>query len=446
MRLSKILILAAASLFSLTGCAEVPSEVQEEIDTYDKAQAVQNAEAIYMPVSDAIHEANDFPDENKTNITFQNLILPESNNIPLYTVKFDNSKTADIFTRLQSETLFSNNGDGVAVNTTNDLDVWRSNKEYCFTAFPELDGVNYYRSQNDVKISDWGIYYGQNMRMTDLGGITLYADEENTGIGPALKYPVKKRYLNGFLQNTDSYPLCDESEMSVAQVVQFSQDFCNDNLADNENNLFDYQVNYVDVRQILPDKFGYYVSICRKDQYGNLFDATRTYMYTFDEFENREPLIASPIHLWITSVDNIAEFEIVQALTVEEIAPNDEILSLSSAVNILSNELAQGKSYDFDIVELKYIFETTGSEYIDAARSYAASADQDSNMYGVVYSPDSIYSYGSYQITAIPYWVFTDIKAKNTDTNCGSVFMINAINGDLRIENVDENGNQMIRY
>ena len=210
--------------------------------------------------------------------------------------------------------------------------------------------------------------------------------------------------------------------------------------------MFDYQVNYVDVRQVSPEQYGYYISLCRKDLHGNLFDATPIYTYTLDEFENRNPLIASPIHLWITSNDNIAEFEIIQALTISEVIANDQIVSLGSAVNILSNELAQGKSYDFETVELKYILETTSSDYIDAARNYAKSSEYDSNTYGIVYSPDSIFAYGNYQINAIPYWVFTDITAQNTDTNCGGIFMINAIDGNLRIENIDGNGNQIIHY
>lgn len=446
MKLNRTLLSMAFSLVLLTGCAEAPSEVKEEINEYNHAQAAQDARTSFLPVSKAIQDAYKFLDQNKTNITIQNLILPESDNIPLYNISFNNSETEDVFSKLQSEPLFANDGNGTTVNTPNDLDVWKTNKDYCFTAFPELDGINYYRNREDIKQSDWGIYYGQNMRTTDLGGITLYSDEQNTGIGSALQYPVEKRYLTDFLQNTESYILCDGSEMSVADATQFSQDFCNNYLSIIENSLFDYQVNYVDVRQVSPEQYGYYISLCRKDLHGNLFDATPIYTYTLDEFENRNPLIASPIHLWITSTDNIAEFEIIQALTISEIIANDQIVSLGSAVNILSNELAQGKSYDFETVELKYILETTSSDYIDAARNYAKSSEYDSNTYGIVYSPDSIFAYGNYQITAIPYWVFTDITAQNTDTNCGGIFMINAIDGNLRIENIDGNGNQIIHY
>ena len=119
-------------------------------------------------------------------------------------------------------------------------------------------------------------------------------------------------------------------------------------------------------------------------------------------------------------------------------------MTLKSAVNILSNKLAQGKAYEFDTAELKYIFEVTRSDYINAARDYAKSDESDDII--VLYSPESVCAYGSYQITAKPYWVFTDITSQNTGTNCGSIFMIDALDGELRIENVDEQGKQKIFY
>lgn len=435
------------SLLFLVGCAKAPSEVQKEIDNYNNAETIQNTDTVTQSIPEAINEARNFHIVNETNITIQNLILPDSMEMPLYNVRFcDGSEVNDLFTKLQSDPLLANNGGGTTINTPNDLNVWKNKKDYCFTAFPELDGINYYRNESEVKQSDWGTYYGQSMRMTETGCITLYADEQNTGVGSALQYSVEKRYVTNFLGNAETYTLCDGSAMSVDDAVQLSQQFCNDYFAATEKNLFEYQVNYLDVRKVAPNQYGYYVSLCRKDLYGNLFDATSIYAYTLDEFESRHSLIASPIHLWITTSNNIAEFEKNYTFAIDEINSINEIVSLESAVKNLSDALAQGKSYNFDTVELKYIFEVIQSDYIDDARNYANSNEYDDNMYGVVYSPDSIYAYGDYQINAIPYWVFTDINAQNTDTNCGSIFMVNAIDGSMRIENIDEYGNQRIHY
>lgn len=448
MKSHRLLVCFIISILMFTSCAKAPSEVDKEIENYDSAQTVSDTDTNTdtLTISEAIQQACNFDSTNKTNINIQNLILPESTKMPTYIVRFDNSKVRELFTHLQSEPLFENKGGGKTVDTPNDLEVWKNRKDYCFTAFPELNGVNYYRSASDVKKTDQGIYYGQTMRMNDAGSITFYADEQKTGVGSVLKYPVQKRFLSGFSHNDESYALCDGKKMSVSDAVKFSEKFCNDKLSAAENKQFEYQVNYADVRQVSPDKFGYYISICRRDKYGNLFDATPIYAYTFDDFKSRDPLIASPIYLWITSADSISEFEKNYTFSIEEADKNDKIVPLKTAVDTLSKELAQGKSYDFDTAELKYVFEITRSDYIDAARDYAKSSEYNDNNYGIVYSPESIYAYGEYKITAVPYWVFTDITAQNTDSNCGMIFMINALDGKLRIENTDDNGNQKIHY
>lgn len=371
----------------LTSCAQAPSEVNKEIEDYNSAQTVQETDTDTLPVNEALEQARSFNSANKTNIKIQNLILPDSTKMPTYNVRFDNSGVADLFTKLQSEPLFANKGGGTTVDTPNDFTTWKNKKNYCFTAFPETNGVNYYHSESDVKQADWGTYYGQAMRMTEVGSITLYAGEEKTGIGASMKYSVEKRFFNNFSQNTESYTLCDGKKMSVNEAAVFSEKFCNDTLTSGEKKLFDYQVNYVDVRKVSPDKYGYRVSLCRKDKYGNLFDATKAYECFYDHFESRNALIASPMFLWITSADNIAEFEKNYTFSIDETGSNDKIITLKTAVNTLSNKLAQGKSYDFDTAELKYIFEVTQSDYIDAARKYQNSPEFDSNSFGVVYSP-----------------------------------------------------------
>lgn len=446
MKLIKHMAIVIISVLLLTGCEDTPSEVKEEIENYKHSETLQKTKIVTMPFLEAIERSEKFYEENNTNISMENLIVPNSTKMPTYRVDFYNENVSDLFTKLQFEPLFSNYGNGAVVETNNDLEVWLKKKNYCFTAFPELNGSNYYRNASDVMISEWGFYYGQNMRMTELGCISLYCDEEKTGIGSCRKYPVQKRFYDNFVQEKEMYTLYDGTSKSVADITEFAEDFCNARLKKIENSLFDYQVNYVDVRDLGNNSFGYYVTLKRKDSYGNYFDATRNYFYGLDEFINKNALIASPIHIWITSSDSISEFEINYTFSLEEIAANDSIVSLDSAAAILSNTLAQGKSYVFDTVELKYIFEITQSDYIDAAREYAQTEESKENMFEVVYSPDSVYAYGDYEINAIPYWVFTDVNGRIYDTNCGKIYMVNALDGSFRIENVNEYGNQLIYY
>lgn len=444
MRFNKKLMCMALSLLLLTGCAKAPSEVDKEIENYNSAQTVKQAVTDTLPVDEAIKEARSFSADNTTNIIVKNLILPESTKMPTYDVRFDSSGAGEVFKKLQNEPLLATDGGGIAVDSPSDIRSWKDKKENCFSSFPELNGTLYYRNSSDVKRSDWGTYYNQDMTMNESGIMTLFANERKTGIGSSLKYTVEKRYLAGFSESTEVFALCDGKKMSVGDAVKFAQKFCNEKLAAMEKNIFEYQVNYLDVRKVADGKYGYYVSLCRKDKYGNLFDATSMYPYHYDEFETRNALIASPMYLWITSQDNVAEFQRMYTFCVEESGSNDKIVTLKTAVDTLSSKLAQGKSYDFDTAELKYIFEITQSDYIDAAREYAkTNAD---NSVPIVYSPESVYAYGSYKISAKPYWVFTEITAQNTGTNCGRIFMIDALDASLRTENVDEQGRLMINY
>lgn len=444
MRLNKALICAALSLLLLTGCAKAPSEVDKEIENYNSAQTVKETVTDTLPVSEALEQARRFGADNTTNITVKNLILPESTKMPTYDVRFDSSGAGDVFKKLQSEPIFANDGGGIAVDSQNDIHGWKDKKENCFSSYPELNGTLYYRNKSDVKRSDWGTYYNQDMGMNESGIMTLFANERKTGIGSALKYTVEKRYLTGFSESTESFALCDGKKMSVGDAVKFAQKFCNDKLAAMEKNIFEYQVNYLDARKVADGKYGYYVSLCRKDRYGNLFDATSMYPYIYDEFESRNAFIASPMYLWITSQDNIAEFQRMYTFSIAESGTNDKIVTLKTAVNVLSSELAQGKSYDFDTAELKYIFEITQSDYIDAAREYAKSGA--AGDIPIIYSPESVYAYGGYKITAKPYWVFTEIVPQNTETTCGRIFMVDALDASLRTENVDEHGRLLIQY
>lgn len=442
----KHIALLTFSVLLLTGCADAPGEVKEEIKNYENADAVQETEIIMIPFPEAIQQADQFHESNTTNISVDHLIIPESTKMPTYRVDFYNEKGAELFTKLQSEPLFGNDGTGTVIETENGTDEWLSNKEYCFTAFPELGGTNYYRNASGVMISDWGVYFGQNMRMTESGCFTFYCDEERTGISSYSNYPVVRRFYSNFEQEKETYTLYDGASESVAEAVKLAEDFCNNNLKESEDNRFNYQVNYVDVRDIGNDKYGYYVSLCRKDLYGNYFDATPNYPFRYEEFSERNALIASPIYMWITSSDSISEFERYYTFSLEETNANENIVSLECAIDLLSATLAQGKSYAFDTAELKYILEIMQSDYIDSVREYVRTEGNEDIISAIVYSPDSVYAYGDYEITAIPYWVFTDITAQNTNTNCGAIYMVNALDGSLRIENVNEYGNVQIQY
>lgn len=438
---------AAISIFLLmllTGCNEAPDEVKEEIKNYENADTIQETEITTIPFSDVLVQANAFADENDTNISFEHLIIPESTKMPSYRVDFYNEKASDLFEQLATESLLGNDGTGISIDIESRVDEWLNNEDYCFTAYPSLSKKCYYRNESDIIISDGGYYFGQTILMTETGCIT-YWDSDSTEFDSHSKFPVVKRYYNDFEKAEETYTLSDGSSKSASDFVYFAENFCNSTIKQAENNTFDYQVNYIDVRDLGNGKFGYYVSLCRNDIYGNRFDATAMYPFNYEEFAERNALIAAPTYMWITSSESITLFEKGSSFSLEETGVNEKIVSLESAVDLLSATLAQGKSYDFDTVELKYVFEISQSDYIDAAREFALDEENDA-ITALCYSPESVYAYGDYEIIANPYWVFTDASAQKTSTNGGGIYMINALDGSFRIENVNEQGNVILNY
>ena len=438
---------AAISIFLLmllTGCNEAPDEVKEEIKNYENADMIQETEITTIPFSDVLVQANTFADENDTNISFDHLIIPENTKTPSYRVDFYNENVSDLFEQLATESLLGNDGTGISIDIESRVDEWLNNEDYCFTAYPSLSEKCYYRNESDIIISDGGYYFGQTIRMTETGCIT-YWDSDSTEFDSHSKFPVVKRYYNDFEKAEETYTLSDGSSKSASDIVYFAENFCNSTIKQAENNTFDYQVNYIDVRDLGNGKFGYYVSLCRNDIYGNRFDATAMYPFGYNEFAEKNALIAAPTYMWITSSESITLFEKGSSFSLEETGVNEKIVSLESAVDLLSATLAQGKSYDFDTVELKYVFEISQSDYIDAAREFALDEENDA-ITALCYSPESVYAYGDYEIIANPYWVFTDASAQKTSTNCGKIYMVNALDGSFRMENVDEYGNVQIHY
>ncbi|MBQ7131171.1 MAG: hypothetical protein IJO29_01235 [Oscillospiraceae bacterium] len=433
-----------AILPTAIGCAKAPDEVLSEISNFEDGNAVESVEVVTMPLEEVILQAENISTNNTTNISFDNLILPNSISMPSYRVDFYNEKTSDLFEQLTTESFLGNDGTGISIDIESRVDEWLNNEDYCFTAYPSLSEKCYYRNESDIIISDGGYYFGQTIRMTETGCIT-YWDSDSTEFDSHSKFPVVKRYYNDFEKAEETYTLSDGSSKSASDIVYFAENFCNSTIKQAENNTFDYQVNYIDVRDLGNGKFGYYVSLCRNDIYGNRFDATTMYPFGYNEFAEKNALIAAPTYMWITSSESITLFEKGSSFSLEETGVNEKIVSLESAVDLLSATLAQGKSYDFDTVELKYVFEISQSDYIDAAREFALDEENDA-ISSTCYSPDSVYAYGDYEIIANPYWVFTDASAQKTSTNGGGMYMINALDGSFRIENVNEQGNVILNY
>lgn len=422
---------ALSALIMLSACAETPKEVKSDITIYDNAEKIDTVKIRKASLETVLKDAGVFKNVNKTNINVDNIILPVSTKMPEYTVDFISGENEGKFFSMQNDSQIGNDG-GQVVSIQNDIEKWKQYGKNIFSVRPTIDMDVFYRKGQEIMISD-GTYYGYNMCKTEHGLITLFPDGTSLERNSAHSYNAVKRYYDNFEKIEESFCLCDGKEVTVSKIAEYAEDFCKRNFSPAEHNLFEYKTDYIDARKITENKYGYYVSLCRVDSYGNRFDSTYIYDYVYDAFKDKNALMPAPIYLWITESDEIVEFERHYSLSLTESADNDSFVPLDNAAEILSYTLAQGKSYNFNIAELKYIFEFTESDYIDAARKAAIESNE--NDATVIYSVDSIYAYGDYEIKAVPYWVFAQSNSSGSDTNSAVLYMVNAVDGSVRIEN-----------
>ena len=81
-------------------CAQAPKEVMDEISAYDSAQTVETTEIKTAPFKEVTDNAKDINKTNNTNIKIQNIILPESEGMPTYSIKLDSSGRKELFDAL----------------------------------------------------------------------------------------------------------------------------------------------------------------------------------------------------------------------------------------------------------------------------------------------------------------------------------------------------------
>ncbi|MBR1764398.1 MAG: hypothetical protein IJ746_03290 [Ruminococcus sp.] len=431
MTTGKILILAVCATM-LAACAEAPEEVREEISIYDAAEAVEKADIRKASFEEVLEEARELSQTNGTNVKIESIILPESEAMPTYTLELDSAGQEELFAALTECDELSLQG-GYKVELGGDIDSWRSSRERTFTYGPELPAKVLYKDKDSIKISDSGIYYNYELISVDGGITTLFSSFASPDTMPPQTYSAEGRYYTDLKATDDSYTLYDGSAMTVAEAAEMAEGFANSCFSKAELSQFTYQADYIDARRIEDDRFGMYIVLCRRDSRGSLFDSSYGYLFDLDRPEH--PILNGIIYLWVTGSGRIEELEHHYPLKITEERENSEYVTLGSAVEILSYVLAQGTAYDIRRCTLKYVPVFTDSDYERDARAFRDSLPEEDRSL-VQISPEAICRYGSYTLEARPCWVFETCSGSGTQTNCGTVYIIDALSGELRIERI----------
>ena len=411
-------------------CAETPSEVDSEIDAYNNASAVKTVDEEYGSVEAVLEQARDIEKTNKTNIRIEILVLPQSKAMLVYDIKLEcsgNSETLDTISK--SKALDFQAGEKVRID--GDIQKWKNSGDNRFTYQPSECAEVMYKKDQSVQCEQ-GSYFGFNLAVTQTGIVSRLPDWSSPDTMPPDTYAAQKRYYSGFEDISESFTLCDGKDMTVSQAASFAENFADEYYSKSESSQFTYKADYIDVREIEKGKHGIYVLLARCDKNGTRFDST--FAYKPDLTKDIPALLAQPVLVWITRTDYIAEAERHYALKIVSEKETDKLLTLQSAVEKLSNTLAQSTAYSIKRASLKYVSVFKSSDYVKDAKKYYDSVDENKKL-EIQVSPQSITAYGNYELEARPCWVFETCTGSGKETNCGIVYIVDALTGEVRIEN-----------
>ncbi len=441
-------VVTAALLFS--ACAEAPKEVKEEKETLDNfsqpeipnsdSQSAENNESAenngleYASLDDIRKDADELMKNNDSNVKFSTVRVGSGKTMPTYKIDPYNQnydQLDDIIDHFY-HTDFSLDSPRCE-HYTKGMDLIESpdqpytNTTDCILFYPE-----------DMDSSKSLVYHE-----------TGYSFYSSTEADDPYRYiedlPTEKRYkiFLGDQLDDSTYKMSDGSEWSVKDAAEYAQDFCDTYFKPLEKELFDYRLTDFRVKK-LGDDFGYSLYFQRVDKDGNLFDDHRAYPieqpgfdprlleWIWGYLENSNPyLYDSEINITFKGKESMSAYYkgLAPYHGDEPIDSGEKLLTLSSAIDVISSQMAGGTTYTFETAELEYYYVALDCPHFtdpvgDNKRSWG-----DLDMLN------------SADIQLRPYWAFTksktftDVQDSSVDTinTPNSLYLVDALTGKLSI-------------
>lgn len=411
----------------LTSCAEAPEEVKNEKEMLDNNSQVENVQSEYAALSEIRENSQKELEENQSNVTAKHILIGDGDSMPAYKITPYN----DNFEELNSLTnyLF-----GLDFSLTSPHCSYMKKGEQ---ANPDNadDGVNPHSivmfTGNDNNFSHSLIYHET--------GYSFFNDTNSDDpYRFTSDFPTEKWYkLNeGEKPDDVSYTMLDGNEWSVSDATKFAQDFCDTYFAPLENNEFQYVLTDIKVKN-LDDSYGYIFDFQRVDNSGNLYD-NHTYYSNYevsaDDGENwidkGIPFIyTSSIQLTMNNKEKINSFYKSNTPYVSDVVDKGEkLLTLKSAMNIVSEKMAGKVAYSFETAELEYYY--VGLDCPDWTNPQADNPPN-ADIENMLNNAD---------IELRPYWAFTmencypdvvNMDSATVNSNC--LYLVDAISGELYV-------------
>ena len=431
MRKSIILSTVLAIIISFSACKKAPDEVKNEADILDNNHQAQTADLEFLSLDEIRKTSSDTISSNNTNVVVDNIRIGAGNSMPAYKISPYNDnfdKLKPLVEYLYNEQFsvdspyceYHKKGDTVSGNITPEAHSWLmyKGKDQDFT--------------RSLIYHETGYSFYNAVSGDDPYRFTEY-------------FPTEKRYKINIGEQLDnkSYTMIDGNEWSVNDAADYAQNFADKYLAPLENNQFTYSITDFRVKK-LDSNYGYVIEFQRADKNGNLFD--NHYYYANSEInEDRDTgelekesrlakdypyLYSSAIQITLNCKDKINSFvKCNTPYTGKVVDKGEKLISLSSAINIISNEYADKSAYSFETAELEYYYVSLDCpDYTSPEAGNSPSFDAENML-------------NNADVELRPYWAFTssecypDVQNEENTTmvysNC--LYLVDAVTGKLYV-------------
>lgn len=419
--LKKIFIILLLVL-SCTSCADVPKEVNNEISILDKNDISEDNDMFtpeYLSLEEIRNSLDDVISNNERIVrVIGKPSIPNGNTLPVCDItgiSINESEATDIFTYISEkmtpyfpcepiipswydstipiEELYSVEKDGI-INV-------KDKKWYVFG-----DGIRSGGFDAPYSLTVSG--HKVQCNFFQLSDIDSYYS--NLPIEKILSVGYDKSFLN------ESFTMNNDEEWKVSDAINFAEEFYESTFSKMP---FDssFKVKEIIVRELPNGRFGYEMTLQQiiEDKFPILAIDFLDYS---DNDDYSSVLFGNTSYIWCDEPDVVNWLGMNGSYKISE-KTNEKLLSADSALDILSNSIAQQSTISV-YMELGLALRISDSKYMDITKSWGA---YDCPLQNGDYS----------SAEAVPYWLFYQPLKGKKPSMSGVYYMINAVTGELEI-------------
>jgi len=454
--MKKILLLCILCMGIVTSCAKAPEDVQNRADILDEAnsssgQGDYNA-LEYGSLAQIRDQLDDDIKNNGTIIKVNHARVGTGETMSVYDVEAS-LKNADEFPEICSY-IFDEKYDSDNLNlfeTVHKGDAMDTN--YPAYEYPyDYDGDGKINNVNAYWFDIYSFYPDKaaNESIAAFAYGTGVCWGTNTGL-------CEEYYFEGLETECIYNPLCEDipddasyimkdgNSWNLNEAIAYAESFYNSYLTKLEPKACKYFVQTVVVQRFEDNTFGYLFEFVLQDFNGNYYESEPDYPKTDNYYDKVFSDEAFPVelnsYLWVFNKEEVNRFRKDMGFNYKQaVDSGNELLTLGSAINLLSNKLADKKALQIDCAELNYVLycekydiwrKWLDGKWYDYCKENNFDFLNDKEIRG-----DAYLSYNAItdcKLQLRPVWVFRTVDTNLTDYNAGETYYVDAVTGDIQV-------------